>query len=169
MRSFSIVGFLLLSLHQARLFSLRPKKDCFLWCVPKFVDKMEPNGTGRRPPHCFTSHVVPEMLENLGNDRDSDNLLSDDDDPPYAGSRSSSNSSSSDSETDYGYARSKCKCSNRGALPTTQSERHGRPHNEEQNRSRSRSPIDRSRAETERARSRNCNGLVDLEGGQQNR
>ncbi|KAK3803330.1 hypothetical protein RRG08_065467 [Elysia crispata] len=90
---------------------------------------MEPNGTGRRPPHRFPSYAVHEMLEcleNLSNDSDSDNLLSDDDDSPYAGSRSSSNSSSSESETDYDYARSKSKCSNRGALPTTQSEKHHR-------------------------------------------
>ncbi|KAK3779730.1 hypothetical protein RRG08_013685 [Elysia crispata] len=44
------------------------------------------------------------MLENLNNYSDSDCLLSDDDDPPYAGSRSSSNSSSNGSETDHDYA-----------------------------------------------------------------
>ena len=73
---------------------------------------------------------------------------------------SSSNTSSSESETDHNYARTKSKCSKRGALPTTQSERQGRPLNEEQNRSRSRSLTDRSRAETESAKSRNGNGLV---------
>ena len=65
---------------------------------------MEPHGTGWCPPLCFTSYAVGEMLENLNNYSDSDCLLSDDDDPPYARSRSSSNSSSNGSETDHDYA-----------------------------------------------------------------
>ena len=56
-----------------------------------------------------------------------------------------------------------------GRCHIIQSERYGRPHNEEQNRSRSGSPINKSRAETESAGSKDGNGFVDIDDGQHNK